>query len=449
MRPAGHRLTASPSEESADQRKTEETSSEGGPAIAPPPDAAPPPAAPLTLDQIIQATLWADPYLRAGFESIPQAQAEALTASLFPNPQLYISQTLLPLTRPFTPTRQGGPPQFDVGIRYPIDWFLFGKRAAALQSAVIGVRVAEAEFADRVRQRVLEATLRYYDLLEAKALETLAEQELENLRRIEEVVARAVATGAAPRLDLQLVQLNRLQAEQNRREAEKNRLIAAAQLRIVLGRSEADALFDVAGDIRDVPCPELPSLEEAYALAVEERPDLAALRLRLQQSEANQRVEQSKARPNITPFLGYTRQFQQKSMAMPDASSFGFGMETHLPLFDRNQGNRLKAMSLTAQSHYQLQAALVQLRAEVEQSFQELRTAAANARSVAQQQLKLATEVRDSIVKAYEAGGRPLLDVLDAQRNYHETYRLFIRSQANLARASARFNAVVNRRLLP
>jgi cobalt-zinc-cadmium efflux system outer membrane protein len=449
VRPAAHLETAPSSPDRIEQGETATATDGNRPEMAPPPDAAPPPATPLTLDQIIQATLWSDPYLRAGFESIPQAQAELLTASLLPNPQLNISQTLLPLTRPFTPDKQGGPPQFDVGIRYPIDWFLFGKRAAALQSAAIGVRLAEAEFADRVRQRVLEATLRYYDLLEAKALVALAEQDVENLRRIEEITAKAVAGGGRPRVELQRVQLDRLRAEQTWREAEKYRAVAAARLRVVLGRSEADAAFDVAGDVRDVPIPELPSLEEAYALAVEERPDLVAQRLRLQQAEANELVEQRKAWPNVTPFLGYTRQFQRQVMGMPDASSFGFGMEADLPLFDRNQGNRLKAMSLTAQSQYQLQAALVGLRAEVEQAFQEVRTAATNARNIAQEQLKLAAEVRDSIAKAYEAGGRPLLDVLDAQRNYRDTYRLYITSRAALARATAQFNAVVNRRLLP
>ncbi|MBA2226958.1 TolC family protein [Thermogemmata fonticola] len=429
------------------------SASDSGASLPPPavplPEAAPLPAAPLTLDQIIHATLWADPFLRAGFESIPQAQADALTASLLPNPQLIISQTLLPLTRPFTPDKEGGPPQLDVGIRYPIDWFLFGKRVAALQSAALGVRVAEAEFANVVRQRVLEAALRYYDLLEAKALVELAAQDVENLRRIEEITAKAVAGGGRPRVELQRVQLDRLRAEQGLREAEKNRVAAAARLRAVLGQSAADPAFDVAGDIREVSIPVLPSAEEAYALAVEERPDLAALRLRVQQAEANQLVEQRKAWPDVTPFLGYTRQFQRRAMAMPDASSFGFGLEASLPVFDRNQGNRLKAQSVTAQSQYQLQAALAGLRAEVEQAAQEVRTAAANARTVAEEQLKLAAEVRDSIARAYEAGGRPLLDVLDAQRNYRETYRLYITSRAALARAIAQFNAAVNRRLLP
>jgi cobalt-zinc-cadmium efflux system outer membrane protein len=99
------------------------------PSPTPTPTQAP---AELTLDQVINATLLADPKLRAGFEAINQANGDALTASLKPNPTFNINQTLLPLTRPFTVDEQGGPPQLDIGLAYPIDWFLFGKRAAAM-----------------------------------------------------------------------------------------------------------------------------------------------------------------------------------------------------------------------------------------------------------------------------------------------------------------------------
>ena len=120
-----------------------------------------------------------------------------------------------------------------------------------------------------------------------------------------------------------------------------------------------------------------------------------------------------------------------------------------LPFFDRNQGNRSRAMSIAVQQRFELQTGLVELRSEVIQADQELRTALANAKAVAEEQLKLAGEVRDSLNKAYEAGGRPLIDVLDAQRNYRETYRLFIESRANLGRAGVRFNATLGRKVTP
>lgn len=120
-----------------------------------------------------------------------------------------------------------------------------------------------------------------------------------------------------------------------------------------------------------------------------------------------------------------------------------------LPISDRNQGNRGRDASVAAQQMWELQAGLVDLRAEVVEADQELRTALANAQAVADEQLRLAEDVRDSLSRAYEAGGRPLIDVLDAQRNFRETYRLFIESRANLGRAAARYNAVLGKRVAP
>lgn len=51
--------------------------------------------------------------------------------------------------------------------------------------------------------------------------------------------------------------------------------------------------------------------------------------------------------------------------------------------------------------------------------------------------------------KAYEVGGRPLVDVLDAQRNYRETYRLFISSRANYWTAATRLNASLGKKIIP
>ncbi|MFQ3593338.1 MAG: TolC family protein [Gemmataceae bacterium] len=399
------------------------------------------------LDQIINTVILADPRLRAGMEAINQATGEALQASLKPNPNVSVVQSLLPLTRPFTEEAQGGPPQLDIGVSYPIDWFVFGKRAAAMQAASLGVRVSEAEYADLVRQRVLEASTTYYDVLEAKALLELAQQDAANFKRVEEITRRAVEGGGRPQVELGRIRLDRLRAEQSVRDAENNLVAAKARLRALMGKTDTDPLFDVAGSLEEVSISEIPALEEAFLVATQNRPDIEALRRRIDQANASLVSERRQGLPSITPQAGLTRQFQRKAIGFPDASSWGVGLEMSVPLFDRNQGNRLRAASVAVQQHYELQAGLVELRSEVIQADKELRTVQANAKAVAEEQLKLAAEVRDSLNKAYEAGGRPLIDVLDAQRNYRETYRLFIESRANLGRAAVRFNAVVGKKV--
>src|SRR5262245_38798754 len=90
------------------------------------------------LDQAVRATLEADPKIRAGFETINQAQADLLTSSLPPNPQFLPDGVLLPFQKP-TVERTAGPPQTDLIVNWSIDWFLFGKRAAAMASGRLGV----------------------------------------------------------------------------------------------------------------------------------------------------------------------------------------------------------------------------------------------------------------------------------------------------------------------
>jgi cobalt-zinc-cadmium efflux system outer membrane protein len=401
----------------------------------------------LTLDQAINTALLADPKIRAGLEIINQANADLLTSSLRPNPILSADIQLLPLTRPFTVDRQGGPPQTDYSISYPIDWFLFGKRAAAMASAAAGVRVAEADYADLVRQRVRDTATAFYDVLEAKALLGLARQDLAGLRRVEEATRKAVGAGGRPVVELNRVRLDVLRSEQTLREAQTTLAVAEANLRARLGRRDADPAFEVAGDLeaplRAQPLP----IEEALTVGDANRPDIRSLRLQIAKATRDVQTERTKAYPPVAPLLDYTRQFQQKAIGFPDANSWMAAVSVGLPLFDRNQGNIAKARSVLTQNAYNLETGLVGLRAEIVQIVREFERDYRNATAVSQDQLKIAADVRDSINKAYDAGGRTLLEVLDAQRNYRETYRLYFSTRASYWRSVYKFSAALGRQV--
>ena len=397
----------------------------------------------LTVDQVINAVLVSDPKLRSGFEAINQANANALTASLRPNPTLFTDGQLMPLTRPFTVDAQGGPPQQDVQLGYPIDWYVFGKRSAGMAAAAHGVKVSEAEFADLVRQRVNDAAVAYYDVLEAKALLGLARQAVANMERVEAVLIRGIEIGTKAQLDLNRLRLDLLQSRQALREAEKTLATAKAKLRAMIGRSDADPNFDIDGSLDAALSPDPPTAEDGFDLAVQNRPDIQAIRWKGEQARANVLVEKRNACPSVTPAFGYTHQYQLKAIGFPDADSWSASLTMTLPVSDRNQGNRAKAASLVVQNRFDYQSALVDLRAEIETAAQEYRAARANAEAAAGEQLRIAQEVLDAITRAYDAGTRPLLDVLDAQRNFRETYRTYISSRANYWRAVYRYGAAM------
>jgi cobalt-zinc-cadmium efflux system outer membrane protein len=405
-----------------------------------------PPGSKLSLDQMIAMVLASDPRLRVGYEEINLAVSDSITASLRPNPTFSTDGQLLPLTRPFTPIQQGGPPQYDAILSYPIDWFLFGKRKAAMASAGIGIRQTEAEYYDLVRMRIREASSVFFDILEFKALGDVARADVETLTKIEAIKRQALANQGTL-VEVNTVRLELLRSQQVLRDAELQLANAKAHLRSLLGRTDGDGGFDVIGTLDLPPLPP-PLTADALAIAQENRPDLAALRYKVAKAEADTIVQRRNAFPPIAAKAGWSRQFQG-SIGYRDADTYLIGVDIGVPVFDRNQGNRAKAATLLAQSNFELQAGVVDLRAEIEQALNDFRTAQQSAEAVAGQQLKLAQEVRDAIAKANEAGAKPLIDVFDAQRRYRETYKLYVTSRANYWRASVRLNAALGKKVVP
>ena len=318
-----------------------------------------------------------------------------------------------------------------------------------MYAAGLNVKVTECQFADLVRLRVLEASVAFHDVQEARGLRDLAKQDVESLERVEEVTKKAVDAGRRPELELKRVRLDRLRSEQALRDAENALVGALARLRATVGRTDADASVDAGGAFNAPPAGALPETEAAFAAAQTARPDICALREGVARFDAKAESERRKGFPSVSHQFGLTRQYQAGVTGFPDANSFVVATTFKLPFFDRNQGNIAHAASEAVQSRHALQAGLVALRAEIVQAVQDFRTSTANSRAVAEEQLKLAEQVRDGIVAAYQNGTRSLLDVLDAQRNYRDTYRLYISSRASYARAAVRYNAAIGEKATP
>lgn len=425
------------------------------PVPAPPPGAAehhsealaaPLPVSAVTLDEAIQETLQCDPQLRSAVENIRQARADFVTSSLLPNPSLAINGVFIPL-RPITPAEPGGPPEADLIASFPIDWYLFGKRAAAMANARLGVDVSSADYADQVRQRVAGAVAAFYDLLEAEAMVGLAREDLDSLKRVGGITRQQVKLGGAGSIEVDRIQLSVLDAEREARSRATAVVTAKAQLQAFLGRCGAAAAFDVVGNL-DVPAPADPlPAAEAMALAEEHRPDVLSLRTQVARAQSAITVEQTKARAQVTPTFGYQHQFQG-SMNEDDFPSATATVNLTLPLFDRNQGNIAKAQSVLAQTCCNLQAQLVQIRAEIEQAAAEFQEARVDVVAIGPVQLEAAKSVRDRTRSAFQAGGKTLLDVIDAERAYRDTHRTVILSQSTYWHTLHRLNAAVGTQVL-
>jgi len=396
----------------------------------------------VSFNQMMFAGLNSHPTIGATFEQIRQSQGDLLQASLLPNPTLFTDIQMLPFRRPFTENRQGGPPQQDVFLTYPIDWFLFGKRTAKIAATQYALNVSQANFQDMMRLRAEEVAASFYDVVRTQALEELAQANVENLESVETTTRRAVEVGKRPAVELNRVRLDVLSARQELRLARAASLSAQAALRSLTNWEDGSAELRVDWPLITPLITECLPIEQALEVAERTRPDLESLRWRVTQSGAEVVVEQRAARPQIAPSFGWTHQYQ-KEIAQPDADSWNANVTMSVPIFDRNQGNIAKAQAVQHQNQLQYQARLLSVRAEVRQAVADLHAAEDNAKAVADEQLQLASKVRDSIVEAYSLGGRPLIDVLDAQRNYRETFRLYITTRTAFWTALYRYRAAV------
>jgi outer membrane protein, heavy metal efflux system len=394
-------------------------------------EAAPPAPHGITLDEAIAEAISSAPDIAAAAETVVQARADLKTASLFPNPALIVGTTLQHLPGgQYTQTNPGGPPQYNVDISQQIDTLLFGKRTAAIESAERAVGAAETDFANQKRRRAGDVAAAFFDVVEARALLDLSRQDLENLKRVESLTRSRVQLGASATIDLDRARLAVATSQQDLRTAETTLVTALASLKSLLGRRSAYPGFDVAGTL-DVPSlRQPPELEPLLATAEEARVDLVSQRRQVEHWEAELKSQSRQAFPTVSLQLGYIYQ-QQEPIGLRDLNEWEGSFTTSLPLFDRNQGNIAKAQSEVRQARHSLEGARASLRAELDEAISSFRAAYSSVLADDPAQLQAARSVRDRMEAAYKAGGRTILELLDAEKAYRDAMRLHVHAQSS------------------
>ncbi len=402
----------------------------------------------LGLPQLIEATVLNDPRIRAAFAGVLRARAERTGAALFDNPNLTFSQTLNPFANHgFTPTRQGGPPQLDIGINYSLERLLFGQRRAAIDAADRRIDAELASYTDLARQRVFDAITAYVDVLEAKELARLARQEVEQLERLESITSRRVTLGSVGQVELNRVHIAVIGGRKRALTARVEQDNALTRLRARLGARFMRLQVEVADQLEVTPRTP-PGFEVLLKRALAARPDLREQERRVAAAGAAEERERRKGLPKLNVGIGYTRQFQDHSIGFPDARSWGASLATSLPFSDRNQGGVAAARADMFEAQARVDALKLELYADLEQALRELDAAQQILADYDPDAMKSAENARDTIEEAYGLGGRSLLELLDAQRTYRDVYRDHVEARAGYLRALHRLNAIVGEEVL-
>jgi len=234
----------------------------------------------LTWGQVKARFEVANPALKADALNVDEMRAEEITAYLRPNPQFNFAvdgTQFPPHQGPYTPLVSD---QYQSSFSYLHE--RQHKRELRLESAQEGTRITQSQHEDLDRNMIFDLRDAFVQTLQAKAVLELAKADLEYYDKIIEISRDRFKTGDIAQVDLDRIELLRVQYETEIQTAIVNLRTAKIQLLQLLNERTPVDQFDVTGpfDFSDG----LKPLEDFRQIALDARPDLRAALQTIEQS---------------------------------------------------------------------------------------------------------------------------------------------------------------------
>ena len=361
----------------------------------------------ITLDDAVEIFLRQNLELVAGRYDIETAEAEKLTARLRPNPQLTVGLSDLPLnlSGPFIKEQT-----YSYGVSRTIE--LGGKRSKRIDVANANSDVAHGQFQMTVWQLTNDLKRKFYTVVLNQSLLNLARENEATFTEIVKHTTELVNAGEISGLDLERVEVEKLKFDTDLANSERDYEVALRDLRFALGGDYRVMDIEVAGTIDYEPYQF--SFSELRDKALAERPDLKAAQLSERAADANIRLQNAQRIPDLTLGGGIDQ-------APSGTSTYTAGIGIALPVSDRNQGERAKALIEKKKAQNQEQLITNQVLSDVDKALVAFEV---QRRRVDLYRTGVITKVND-IQKltevALKAGESSTLDLLDAIRTRRDT----------------------------
>jgi outer membrane protein, heavy metal efflux system len=274
------------------------------------------------------------PDVAAATARLKAAEAAAISAGARPNP------TFLASAQQNTSAEPGAKAWTDaLGLDIPIE--VAGKQDLRATRAAWLLRAAEQSQIEalwRIRSRAREAYLAAYPL-DGPALGRLSIQEELARETDRRLAAGMVSSGEALQARMAARQA-RLSAEDVTHRRDEGRRRLAAAIGVPFHSLNGAVLpFD---DLRADALPSLDEIHQAYANALQTRPDLLAMLAQYEATQTALQLEIARQYPDIAIGPGYTWD--------AGALKWSLGLAISLPLFDRNQGPIAEAQARRAEA---------------------------------------------------------------------------------------------------
>ncbi|MGH7400308.1 MAG: TolC family protein [Candidatus Rokuibacteriota bacterium] len=357
---------------------------------------------PLTLDDVVARVLARNLSVEVAKHRLEAARAERIAARLRPNPSLTVGADNVKVSGP---TATGELYEVSTTLSQPIE--LGDKRDRRREVADLTVAVAEAQVADVLQQRLVEAKRAFYETVLARDTLARAEAIRESYDRLLTTSRTRFDAGDISEGDLIKARLERARADVAVAQASLGLRQTIIRLLDLLGETDFAPNRPVAGELASPAAP--PDLTELRAIAGRDRPSVIAAERAADLAARRVVLERSKATPDVSPFLGYRRVGENNTVL--------FGISIPLPLSDRNQAAIARAIAEEKVAQTEVTQHRQRVLAEVESAWAAWQTARGRVAAVESGLLPQATESLDIAAAAYRDGAIGLLEYLEAQRS--------------------------------
>jgi len=374
-----------------------------------------------------------NPTLGASQFGVDEAKAQEMTAYLRPNPDL---TTTLDQFDPFTPN-----PYRPLTNTLPLISASYlherqHKRELRLESAQKGTAIAVSQQADLERTLLFSLRSAFVQTLQAKAVLTLTRDNLAYYDGLLVVSRDRFQAGDIAQVDLDRLELQRVQFEADVQTAETNLRTAKIQLLTLMNDRTPVEQFDVTGPF-EFPDRILP-LEEFRNIAVDTRPDLKAAAQAVDKAQTDHKLAVANGSTDPT--------FAVDSGRNPPIPAYiGFSVTIPLRIFDKNQGEKQRTELDIHRSERLREAALAQVFSDVDSAYAMVNGHLNLLRPYKAKYLQLADQVRETISYSYQHGGASLLDFLNAQNDYRSVQLNYLNLIGSYLTAAGQLNLAVGR----
>jgi len=392
---------------------------------------------PFTWEQVRQRFEQNNPTLLAGKLNIDESRAEEITAHLRPNPDLGL---VVDQINPFS----GGPPHTTFGTLLTVASVSYlherdHKRELRLQSAEGATAIAESSQADLERNLLFALRGAFVGTLQAKAVLQVAKDNLAYWDQVLVISRDRFRAGDLAQVDLDRLELQRVQFESDLQTAEVNLRTAKIQLSMLLNDRTPVEQFDVTGSFEF--SDQLSPLDDFRQIAQDTRPDLKAAAQGVDKAKTDHKL--AVANGSTDPTFGF-----DVGRNPPIDQYIGVGLTIPLRIFDRNQGEKLRTQLDIDRNQRLLDAAKAQVLSDVDSSYALVNSNLILLGPYKAKYLQQAVRVRETVRFAYEHGGASLLDFLNAENDYRNVQLNYVNLIGSYLTAAAQLNLAVGREVI-